>query len=307
MAGPHHGHGAHAAGQGRLLAAIALGGLVSAAEAAGGILSGSLALLADAGHVLTDIVGLTAAYLAGHWAHRPPRGRFTYGLLRLEPLAALANGLLLGCVAASVLVVAALRVGQAPAIEHRVVLSAACFGLAANTAGAVLLGGHARGNLNLRGAFLHLLADALGALGVIVAAVVMGITGWTGADQIASLVVALVVGIAAVRLIAQSVGVLMQAAPTSAVLAEVADLLADADGVAVAGLRVWTLGGADLVVTARLLVAAEPAAALAAAHQRLQARWPGAQVTLEPGPQPPCPASPRLSGPAPRPLPGSLG
>ena len=189
-----HGH-SHApvtasGGQRRRLA-IVLGLTVGVlvAEVVGAVVSGSLALLADAGHMATDAVGIALALGAVTLAQRPARGRRTFGWQRVEILAAVANGLLLVAVAVFVLVEAVRRIGDPPEVESGPMLVIAGIGLVVNLVSlAVLHRGRAQ-SLNVRGAYLEVLADALGSVAVIVAALVILGTGWTPADTVASIVI----------------------------------------------------------------------------------------------------------------------
>jgi cation diffusion facilitator family transporter len=209
-----HGH-SHApvtvAGGQRRRLALVLGLTVAVlvAEVVGAAVSGSLALLADAGHMATDSAGIALALGAVTLAQRPARGRRTFGWQRVEILAAVANGLLLVAVAAFVLVEAIRRIGDPPEVESTLMLVIAGVGLVVNLASlAVLHRGRAQ-SLNVRGAYLEVLADALGSVTVIVAALVILATGWTPADTVASLVIGGLVLPRALHLLRDALDVLL--------------------------------------------------------------------------------------------------
>ena len=213
-----HGHShapvTAAGGQRRRLAivlALTVGVLV--AEVVGAAVSGSLALLADAGHMTTDAVGIAGALGAVTLAQRPARGRRTFGWQRVEILAAVANGLLLVAVAVFVLIEAIRRIGDPPEVESGPMLVIAGIGLVVNLVSlAVLHRGRAQ-SLNVRGAYLEVLADALGSVAVIVAALVILGTGWTPADTVASIVIGCLVLPRALHLLRDALDVLLEAAP----------------------------------------------------------------------------------------------
>ena len=212
------------------------------AEVVGGVLSGSLALLADAGHMFTDAGSLALSLFAMRLALRPPSLRRTYGYVRVEMLAALVNGSTL-LVIAGVIVFEAWQRFQSPVeIDAPVMLVVAVLGLGVNVLGATLLHGHAHDNLNMRGAYLHVLGDLLGSVGAIVAGVVILTTGWTPADAIVSVVIALLILVGAWRLVRESVEVLLEAVPPHIDMDSVLKTLCGIDGLDdVHDVHVWTL------------------------------------------------------------------
>jgi cobalt-zinc-cadmium efflux system protein len=237
----HHGP-AGAPATGRLAAVLVLTALYTAAEAAGGLFSGSLALLADSGHMLSDVAGLGLALLAMGMARRPPTPARTYGYQRMEILAALANGAALVAIAVWVLVEAAGRLASPPPVAGGVVMAIAAGGLAMNLVGMGLLSGDRGRSLNLRGAWLHLMADALGSVAVIASGALIWAFGWRWADPAASALVALLVVHAAWSLVKEAAGVLMESAPGHLDVDEVRTAMAGVDGVAgVHDLHVWTI------------------------------------------------------------------
>lgn len=212
------------------------------AEIVGGLLSNSLALLADAGHMFTDVAALALSVLAMHWARRPPTVRRTYGYARLEILAALANGSTLLVVAGLIIVEAWHRIQDPVVIDGTVMLTVATLGLGVNIVGAVLLHSHAHDNLNVRGAYLHVLGDLLGSVGAIAAGIIVLTTGWTPADPIISVVIALLILVSAWRLVSEAVDILMEAAPAHLDLTEIIDALRSVEGLEeVHDVHIWTL------------------------------------------------------------------
>ena len=264
-----HGHGhtpATAAGahRSRLVVVLALTLAVLAAEVVGAALSGSLALLADAGHMATDAAGLALALAAVGLAQRPARGRRTFGWQRVEILAAVANGLLLLLVAVYVLVEAIRRVGQPPEIGSGLMLVVASVGLVVNLGSLAVLHRGRDESLNVRGAYLEVLADALGSVAVIVAAVVIATTGWTPADIVASAVIGCLVVPRAWHLLREALDVLLEAAPRGVDLGEVRSHILGVDGVLdVHDLHAWTITSGLPVLSAHVVVTDE---ALAAGH-----------------------------------------
>jgi cation diffusion facilitator family transporter len=264
-----HGH-AHTAGTAagghrrRLLIVLSLTLAVMAAEIVGGLLSGSLALLADAGHMATDAAGIALALGAVTLAQRPARGRRTFGWQRVEILAAVANGLLLLLVAGYVLVEAVRRIGEPPEIGSGLMLVVAAVGLVVNVGSLAVLHRGRDASLNLRGAYLEVLADALGSVAVIVAAVVILTTGWTPADIVASVVIGCLVVPRAWHLLREALDVLLEAAPRGVDLASVRSHILGVDGVlGVHDLHAWTITSGQPVLSAHVVVTDE---ALAAGH-----------------------------------------
>jgi cobalt-zinc-cadmium efflux system protein len=264
-----HGHshapatagGAH---RRRLVVVLCLTLAVLAAEVVGAVLSGSLALLADAGHMATDAAGLALALAAVSLAQRPARGRRTFGWQRVEILAAVANGLLLLAVAAYVLIEAIRRIGQPTEIESGLMLVIASVGLVVNLGSLAVLHRGRDASLNMRGAYLEVLADALGSVAVIVAAVVIATTGWTPADIVASAVIGCLVVPRAWHLLLEAFDVLLEAAPRGVDLKDVRDHILGVDGVLdVHDLHAWTITSGLPVLSAHVVVTDE---ALAAGH-----------------------------------------
>src|SRR5690606_28284621 len=270
-----HAHGAPAGGtasaayRGRLRAALAITLGVMVVQIVGGLLADSLALVADAAHMATDAVGLGVALLAIHFANRPPSERRTFGLARAEILAALANCLLLLVVGGYVLYEAVERFVTPADTKGGVALVFGAIGLAANLVSLMLLMRGQKESLNVRGAFLEVAADALGSVAVILAAVVIVTTGWTAADPIASLVIALMIVPRTVKLLRETLDVLLEAAPKDVDMAQVRAHILATDGVEdVHDLHAWTITSGMPVLSAHVVVSPEVLNALG--HEKMR-------------------------------------
>lgn len=260
-----HGHSAAGASRGRLLVVMALVVGYLAVEVIGSLATNSLALLADAGHMLTDAVGVGLALVAIHFAARPASPSKSYGYYRLEILAAVANAVLLFGVAAYILFEAYKRFTDPPAVVSVPMLAIAGVGLVVNVISMRLLAGGAEKSLNVRGAYLEVMGDFLGSVAVLVAAVVILLTGWTYADAIASVLIAVLILPRTWALVREAVDVLLQATPRGIDLAEVRAHLLRAEGVADAhDLHAWALTSGMNVVSAHIIVepGADPASVL---------------------------------------------
>jgi cobalt-zinc-cadmium efflux system protein len=239
----------------RLGAVLALTAAVMVAEALGGWIAHSLALLADAGHMLADVAALGLALLVARVAERPATAARTFGLLRLEILAALVNGAALIALSLGIAVEAVHRLREPAAVRGGLLLGIAALGLVANVAGAGLLARGHRHSLNERGAFLHLVSDALGSLGALGAGAVVLATGWVRADPLISIVISLLILGSAWRLVKESTDVLLEAAPAHIALAEVHDRIASIPGVAsVHDLHLWTVTSGVIAMSGHLVV-----------------------------------------------------
>jgi len=257
--GTAHGSGtAAAAHRGRLAVVLALTGGVFVVELVGALLSGSLALLADAAHMATDALGIGMALGAVTLAQRPARGRRTFGWQRIEVLAAVGNGLLLLVVGGYVVFEAIRRIGDPPDIHSGWMLGVALLGLVVNVGSLTLLHSGQGESLNTRGAYLEVVGDALGSVAVIVAAVVISTTGWTGADVVASLVVGALVLPRAWSLLREALDVLLEAAPRGVDLEQVRAHVLGVTGVLdVHDLHAWTITSGLPVLSAHVVVAEE--------------------------------------------------
>ncbi len=291
MIAPMHAHEAHGAvGRGRevrpLALALALALLIMAIEGTGGILSGSLALKADAGHMLTDASALGLSLVAVWLCGRPPDVRRTFGYYRLEILAAAVNGMALVGIAVFILVEAWERLRLHAQIDVRTMLWTGAAGLAANLGGFALLSRSHVHTLNVRAALLHLLGDVLSSVGVVAAAIVMSFTHAWLVDPILSAGIALVIVYGAVRLLAEAVDILLEAVPGHLDLSEILAQMERAPGVqAVHDLHLWTISNGLYALSAHLVVhghdAAQNDAILTAVKTGLRSEFGIAHTTLQ--------------------------
>jgi cobalt-zinc-cadmium efflux system protein len=211
-------------------------------EVAGGLAARSLALLADAAHMATDAAALALALVAMRLAARSPSATLTFGHRRAEVLAALANGVVLGAVSLQVVVAAVGRIGAPAPVAGGLMLGVAAGGLAANAAAALVLARGRTHGLNMRGAFLHVVGDALGSVGAIAAAGAIVAFGWTWADPAAAIAIAVLILVSAWRLVRESLDVLMEGTPRHVALDAYAAAIRAVPGVLdVHDLHVWTL------------------------------------------------------------------
>jgi cobalt-zinc-cadmium efflux system protein len=251
-----HSH-SHVSARRPLAIALALILGLMAGEVVFGFAAGSLALLADAGHMLTDAVALGLALVAATYANRPPRGRWTFGFRRLEILAAHANGMLLVAVGVVIVYTAVRRLIDPPEVRGGIVLAVALIGIAVNLVAAGLLHRPSRDSLNVRGAFLHVATDLAAFVGTAVAGAIILATGWNRADPLASLVVAGLIFWSSVSLLLESSRILLEVAPEEP--REVAEAMLGVPGVTdVHDLHVWTVGSGFPSLSAHVLV--EPGA-----------------------------------------------
>ncbi|WP_395672285.1 cation diffusion facilitator family transporter [Phenylobacterium sp.] len=290
--GHDHGHG-HAHGHhhpapkdmGRAFAiGVTLNAVFVAAEAAAGIWAGSMALLADAGHNLSDVLSLLLAWGAVVLARRAPAGRRTYGLRKATILASLANAVLL-LVAVGAIVAESIHRLQEPAgIETGVVMATAALGVAINTATALLFLRGSHSDLNVRGAFLHMAADAAVSLAVVIGAFVVAATGLAWIDPALGLLIAAVILFGTWGLLRDSVDLALDAAPRGMDVAEVRAWLAAQPGVTeVHDLHIWAMSTTETALTAHLTRPQNDGADefLHAACEGLQARFGIGHATLQ--------------------------
>ena len=248
---------AHTSARGRLAISLALILALMAGEIVFGVVAGSLALLADAGHMLTDAAALGLALAAASFAGRPARGRWTFGFRRLEILAAHVNGILLLVVGIGIVFAAVRRLISPQEVRGGIVLVVALAGIAVNLVAVALLAEPSRGSLNMRGAFLHVTTDLAAFAGTAVAGGLVLATGWNRADPIASLVVAALIFWSSFTLLRESTRILLEVAPDEP--AEIARAMLEVPQVAdVHDLHVWTVGSGFPSVSAHVLV--EPGA-----------------------------------------------
>jgi cobalt-zinc-cadmium efflux system protein len=239
----------------RLTVVLGLTSAVMIAEVVGGFLANSLALLADAGHMLADVAAIGIALLVSHLARRPATAERSFGLMRLEILGALANGALLIAIAVGIAIEAWHRFRAPEPVHAPLLLGVAGVGLAANVIGAAVLHRGHQHSLNQRGAYLHVLSDLLGSVGALAAGVVLLITGWTAADVIVSVLISILVLRGAWRLVRESADILLEATPAHISLTDVHDRLASLEGVAsVHDLHVWTVTSGVVALSGHLVV-----------------------------------------------------
>ncbi len=248
----------------RLFAVLLLTATFMVVEAIGGWLSGSLALLADAGHMLTDVGAIGLSLVTAVIGARPADEHRTYGYRRWEILAALVNGAALFGIAAWIVVEAVHRIGAPSPVRAGLMLAIASGGLVVNlVALSILHAGHQH-NLNTRGAYLHILSDLLGSAAAIAAGIIILATGWTLADPILSIGVALLILVGAWRLVRESTDVLLESVPRGVSMAEVQGRMLAVPGVsAVHDLHVWTVTSGLVAMSGHAVVpdlAAHPAA-----------------------------------------------
>ena len=234
---------------------LALTATFTAAEVVGGLLTGSLALLADAGHMLSDNLSLGIALLAAWLAGHPATPEKSFGYKRAEILAALANGVTLVAISIWIFVEAYSRLREPPEILGGWMLAVATIGLLVNAAGALILSRAASESLNVRGALRHVVADALGSVGVIAAALVVVLTGWRYADPLASVGIGALILASSWSLLRESTNILLEATPRGIDAEEVGRRMAGAEGVVeVHDLHIWTITSGFPALSAHVLV-----------------------------------------------------
>lgn len=255
--GHSHGLDARRAGnRSRMRVALLLNLAMLGVAVVGGLITGSLAVLADAGHVLSDVGAIALGLLGASLAARPGDGRRTFGLQRSEVLAALVNGVALVVIAVLIAVAAINRLSDPPGIEGGGVLAIGLFGLAGNAAATWVLMGGNREDVNLEGVLRHSFADALGSLAVVVSGAVVLATDWLQADPVAGLVVAVLILLSSVRLILEPLEVLLESAPAGLDVDRLGRELCDVSGVtSVHELHVWTVTSGFVALSAHVVTA----------------------------------------------------
>lgn len=279
-----HHHLGHVGGHSHLTGALFFTLSFAFVEAAAGYFSGSLALLSDAGHMLTDSTALGLAALTAWLAKRPPSKRHTYGLVRLEIIAALANALLMFGLVGFIGFEAVDRFAQPHAVQGGTVTVVAIVGLLVNIGVAWQLS-HGERTLNTRAALLHVMGDLLGSVAALAAGLVIYFTGWMPIDPILSLVVSGLILVSAWRLLAEALNVLLEAVPEHIDIEAVARDLAEIAGVAeVHDLHIWTLSSGKIALSAHLDVDSleDWPRVLAESRQRLNTEHGIGHVTLQP-------------------------
>jgi cobalt-zinc-cadmium efflux system protein len=262
LAGSQHQH-AHldarrAENRTRMLVALAINLGMLAATVVGGILAHSLALLADGGHLASDVAAIGIALIAARLASVAPTATRTYGLQRTEVFGALVNGIGLVVISALIVFEAIARFSDPPHVAGVAVVVLGLVGLAGNAAATVMLMGGDREDLNLEGVLRHSAGDALSSIGVVVAGVIVLVTGWNAADPVVSLLIAALIAASSWRLLKEPVDVLLEAAPAGMSTSEVGEALAaDPDVVEVHDLHVWTVTSGFPAMSAHIVVARE--------------------------------------------------
>ena len=250
-----HGHSDAAASTGRLWGVLALVLAYMATEVVAGLATGSLALVADGGHMASDAAAIGLTLYAMRFARRPATSRRTYGHMRAEVIAALVNGATLIGLAVVVIVEAVRRLREPTAVEGGVMLAVAVGGLAVNLVGLWLLRSRHDDNLNVRGAWLHVATDALGSVQVIVAAFLISLFGWTWIDPIASILISVLVIYSSWSLVRQATDVLMEGVPSHLDLDAVRRALESLPGVAgIRDLHVWTISSGFVALSAHVVI-----------------------------------------------------
>ena len=257
--GHTHAHHADTADARRRLALVL--GLTAAfmvAEVVGGLLAGSLALLADAGHMLSDSLSLVLALIAAWAAQRPATSERTFGYKRAEILAALFNGVALVAISIWIFIEAGRRFGDPAQVDGQLMLGVAVLGLLVNVAGATILARAAHDNLNVSAAMRHVIADLLGSVGVIVAAVVVLTTGWEQADPLVGIVIGVLVLGSSWTILRDSVRILLEATPKGIDAGDLGRRMRSQPGIVeVHDLHVWTITSGFPALAAHVLVATD--------------------------------------------------
>ena len=282
--GHGHDHAHHHAASRWLPLALAITLGFAAVEAFAGWWSGSLALLGDAGHMLTDALALGLATLAARFARAPASPRHSYGLHRMEALAALANGLLMLALVGTLTWQAILRLGTPREVAGEVVTAVALSGLAINLLVAWLLT-RGEGDLNTRGALLHVLGDALGSVAALASGLIIQFTGWTPIDPLLTMLIGGLILASTLALLRRVFNTLLEGVPEGLSLQRVGQAMAATEGVrSVHDLHIWSLDSRHPALSAHVVIAhaTEWPAVLAALRRMLHARFAIDHVTLQP-------------------------
>lgn len=252
--GHHHGHAHPTPGDWRYGVAIGLNLTIVLVEVVAGLIANSTALVADAGHNLSDVLGLVLAGGAAWLAKRPAQGRRTYGFGKATVLAALTNGVVLMFVSGGIVIEAARRLLHPEPVATGLVMAVAAVGVIANTGTALMFMRGSEKDINLRGAFLHMAGDALISIGVIAAAGVILLTKWTWLDPAASVAIVLVIVAGTWGLLREAIDLAMDAAPEGADVGRIQTFLADCEGVTdVHDLHIWAMSTTEVALTAHVV------------------------------------------------------
>jgi cobalt-zinc-cadmium efflux system protein len=252
----NHEHHADAATRRPLIITLVLVLVIMVAEVIGGLVSNSLALLSDAGHMLTDALAILLSLFAMNLARRPATLKRTYGYHRAEILAAFANGAVLILLSAYIFYEAVQRFSVEPEIKTPLMLIVAVIGLVANLVGMFLLRRGSGQSINVRAAFWHIIGDTLSSVGVIAAAVIIALTGWTAADPILAIVIGVVILWGAVRIVRESVDILLESVPKEVKVEEVVEAVKKIEGVEdLHEIHIWTLTSGIYALSAHVKIA----------------------------------------------------
>ncbi len=256
MTGHSHEHpSSKAINQRRLLIALIITGSMTLVELVGGLVSNSLALLGDAGHMFTDTLALGLSVVAIGLARRPASLNRTYGFHRAEVLAALANGTILVLICIYIFYEAYQRFVEPPEVRGGLMLVVAAVGLLANLAGILMLRSASRENLNVKGAFLHMWGDTISSVGVIIAGVIIMATGWTVVDPIISVFIGLLILRGAIGLVLESSEILLEAVPRHLDVMQISNALKEIEGVVdVHDVHLWTITSGIYAMSCHLVI-----------------------------------------------------
>ena len=285
--GHAHSHGGRGANRRRLGIVLGLSTAYVLAEVVGGLLANSLALLADAGHMLSDVAALALSMFAMWIAQRPPTPKRSYGYYRTEILAALLNGATLIAISIYIFIEAVERLRQPPEVQGGVVMGIAAGGLAVNLVGLWILNAGRNESLNVRGAWLHVLTDALGSVGAILGGVAVWAFGWQWADPAVSVLIGVLVIFSSWNLLRETVSVLMESAPGNIDVDAVRDEMASVPGVkAVHDLHAWSITSGMVALSGHVQTASDRdlsscGGMLTELRQRLHDRFGIDHVTIQ--------------------------
>jgi len=281
-----HNHHQTAGGTRPLLFALLIVLVIMVAEIVGGLLSNSLALLSDAGHMLVDALALSISLIAIWIARRPANTAKTFGYHRVEIMAALANGVILALVAIYIFYRAYQRLLEPPQVEASLMMTIAAIGLVANLAGILLLRRARHTSINIKAAFWHVLGDTVSSLGVIVGGIIISITGWGIIDPIIAILIGAIVLWGAVRVVRESSDILLEAVPKHIQMGEVGRTMMNVSGVRdVHDMHIWTITSGIYALSAHVLVEDQTVARSAeiarAVEQELSRRFQITHTTLQ--------------------------
>ena len=270
----------------KLLFILAFNLCLMGLEVVGGLISNSLALLSDAGHMLTDSLAIFLSYLAIHWGRRPANHRKTFGYHRIEILIALTNGIFLLLIAGYIFYEAVQRFLSPQEVRTGILLVVAAIGLAGNLFGLFILRGESHDNLNIRSAFFHILADTLSSVGVVAGGIIIALTGWNVVDSLIGIMIGGIVLRGALGLIMESGEVLMEATPRDVDMEQLRKDVGELPGVKdFHDIHVWTIGSGRRALSGHLLTdnisTQESQRMICAAREMLTERYGITHTTLE--------------------------